>query len=556
MLKTIVVLPDGTKLTSGAGTKNAIKSITVTQCVNEGQELTLGSACSNMIELSVITPGGGFSIAEGDEFAVYREDDRGKLRKVGLFISEKPVRTSPNHLKITAYDRVSRLDRDLTGWLAGLNRWPYTLEEFARMTCQQCGLELYSGELPNGAYPVQKFSAQGITGRTIMKWVGQIAGRFCRASADGLIEFAWYSPCDTAIGAGKPSVTQTPEGVAIYCPGVHAESQNGNAAIWGKGIALTYDGDGNVRITLPDGSLTYCQGGLHFSDYTVEPVKKVQIQCSVNDVGTVYPENIPENVSTYIIANNYLLTSANAHTLKPIAQSLYEQLQQVRYTPCTVKLPAGFHICAGNTVEITDRNGVTFTAYVMTKKQEGQLDILECTGSPSRTSTSAVNQVSYQTLHGKILDLSATVDGLRLENRDAAGKMAAFALDTAGISSQVQRQQADMQIVHQQLTQLRQSESAMELRVKSVEEQGVQKVTTETGFTFDEKGLTISKAGTQMENLLDETGMFVKRSGKVILQADQEGVAAADVSVRNYLIVGDHARFEDYGSNRTACFWI
>ena len=113
-----------------------------------------------------------------------------------------------------------------------------------------------------------------------------------------------------------------------------------------------------------------------------------------------------------------------------------------------------------------------------------------------------------------------------------------------------------MQIVHQQLTQLRQSESAMELRVKPVEEQGVQKVTTETGFTFDEKGLTISKAGTQMENLLDETGMFVKRSGKVILQADQEGVAAADVSVRNYLIVGDHARFEDYGSNRTACFWI
>ena len=86
------------------------------------------------------------------------------------------------------------------------------------------------------------------------------------------------------------------------------------------------------------------------------------------------------------------------------------------------------------------------------------------------------------------------------------------------------------------------------------------KVTTQTGFTFDERGLTISKEGTSMENLLDESGMYVKRSGEILLQADRDGVKAVDVSVGNYLIVGDHARFEDYSSaddeKRTACFWI
>ena len=61
MLKTIIVLPDGTELSSGVGTKNAIKSVTITECVNDSQELTLGSACSNMIELTAITPNGGFS---------------------------------------------------------------------------------------------------------------------------------------------------------------------------------------------------------------------------------------------------------------------------------------------------------------------------------------------------------------------------------------------------------------------------------------------------------------------------------------------------------------
>jgi hypothetical protein len=46
----------------------------------------------------------------------------------------------------------------------------------------------------------------------------------------------------------------------------------------------------------------------------------------------------------------------------------------------------------------------------------------------------------------------------------------------------------------------------------------------------------------------------------ILLQADRDGVKAVDVSVGNYLIVGDHARFEDYSSaddeKRTACFWI
>jgi len=63
-----------------------------------------------------------------------------------------------------------------------------------------------------------------------------------------------------------------------------------------------------------------------------------------------------------------------------------------------------------------------------------------------------------------------------------------------------------------------------------------------------------------MENLLDNTGMYVRRSGQVILQANAAGVVATDVTVRNYLVIGTHARLEDYtGStdgNRTACFYL
>ena len=59
-----------------------------------------------------------------------------------------------------------------------------------------------------------------------------------------------------------------------------------------------------------------------------------------------------------------------------------------------------------------------------------------------------------------------------------------------------------------------------------------------------------------MENLLDHTGMYVRRNGEVLLQANNQGVQTRDVTVRNYLIVGENARFEDYGSDRTACYYI
>ena len=79
------------------------------------------------------------------------------------------------------------------------------------------------------------------------------------------------------------------------------------------------------------------------------------------------------------------------------------------------------------------------------------------------------------------------------------------------------------------------------------------------GYTFDDEGLKIKKPGGAIENKLDDEGMEVSRSGETMLRADKDGVLATDVTVRNYLVVGNHARFENYSngtdSNRTACFW-
>ena len=88
----------------------------------------------------------------------------------------------------------------------------------------------------------------------------------------------------------------------------------------------------------------------------------------------------------------------------------------------------------------------------------------------------------------------------------------------------------------------------------------VDQVTTRTGYTFNADGLTIYKSGEEIKNLLDNTGMYVTRSGTEILTANNEGVSAINLTARQYLIVGANSRLEDYSngtdSNRTACFYI
>jgi hypothetical protein len=59
-----------------------------------------------------------------------------------------------------------------------------------------------------------------------------------------------------------------------------------------------------------------------------------------------------------------------------------------------------------------------------------------------------------------------------------------------------------------------------------------------------------------MENLLDNTGMYVNRGGDNILTANNEGVDAINLRSRQFLIIGENSRIEDYESNRTACFYI
>lgn len=116
----------------------------------------------------------------------------------------------------------------------------------------------------------------------------------------------------------------------------------------------------------------------------------------------------------------------------------------------------------------------------------------------------------------------------------------------------------------ERLVKVEQTSSDISIIVQDILNTGVDSVTTTTGYTFNADGLTIYKSGEDIINLVNNEGIHVSRitgeTEEAILTADDEGVDALNLTARQYLIVGQNSRFEDYDNGtdarRTACFFI
>lgn len=108
------------------------------------------------------------------------------------------------------------------------------------------------------------------------------------------------------------------------------------------------------------------------------------------------------------------------------------------------------------------------------------------------------------------------------------------------------------------ISQVQQTVDGLNVTVSEMAD--IDSITTSTGYTFDANGLTIRKAGEEMSNVIDNVGMRIQRDNETILSADNIGVQALNLLSRQYLIVGDHSRFENYSNGtdggRTACFYL
>lgn len=551
MPKTILALPDGTYLSSG-GPGAAIVSAKLTSRVNTEENLMPGACQPDRLEISLIEAA-GVQAAPGEQVELYYRETDGEPEFYGTFLVEKAQRRGLGILELTARDMLSLLDKDLTRWLMELEGWPYTLQDFAAMVCNACGLELVAGEIPNGQLSVQRFSAKGVTGKDLMQWAAQACGRFCRVTPTGQVELMWYRQTPVTLTPTASAAAELfREGISLRLPQLTQSYEEGALEVTCPRLAAADDGAGNVTVTLTAGDFYIQRGSLRRADFLTAPVDKVCIRADEEDLGTVYPpEEAGENAC--VLMGNPLLTACAGKDLQPVAQSLYTLLRPMVYTPCVLTTRATTAIRPGDLVTVEDLQGHTFPVYVMATELSAKGLTLTCTGSA--TYTKSDDRHSYRALSGRILRLQADVEGLRVENEDAAGTVASLALSAENLRTQVEKQTQTEESLRQQISLLEQTAQGVSLKVRTLEEDGTSAVRTQSGYTFDDSGLRISRTGQEMVNLLDNTGMYVMRREDTILQANGDGVIATDVSVRNYLNIGTHARLEDFAGGRTACYW-
>ena len=395
MLQPILTLPSGTEL-KGGSPGSAVKSLTLHTAVNAGQEFTIGSAFSDYLEAEIwADPDGSLQITAGDALTYYRQDDAGSRTKVGVFYAEKPTRTKRNSYKVTAYDTMSKLDADFSGWLhANQAQFPKTIWQLVQLACQRAGVTLASSSLPiNGSYSVQAFYADDLTCRQIISWAAEAAGCYAHMNADGKLQFLTYTD--------KRSTAK-----------------------------ITPDGASN--------STAYYADSLIYEDYTVKAIEKVQIRQSDSDVGVIYPDSTTAT-NTYAVQGNLLLTTGTEANLKSVAQNLYNALKNVTYTPCKVSVPSSSGLACGQIVHVKDARGREFDTYLMSATISSGKASFESVGSASRESSSAVNSQSYKNLTGKMLEIKTSVDGLEVKASDLTGKYTDLKATVDGLSSEVKK---------------------------------------------------------------------------------------------------------------------
>lgn len=208
----------------------------------------------------------------------------------------------------------------------------------------------------------------------------------------------------------------------------------------------------------------------------------------------------------------------------------------------------------GDKIALVTKDNKTVISYVYddTIEYEGRLAQHTKWSYSDNDGESADNPV---TLGDALKKTFAKVDKANAQIEIVAGETATIKLTNDAIQQTVTQLDNDMaEVISEVNTKV--SADEVSFSIQTAMEQGVEAVTTTTGFTFNEEGLHISKTGSEITTTITEDGMTVLRENDEVLVADNLGVRAEDLHATTFLIVGNNSRFEDYEGNRTGCFYI
>lgn len=321
----------------------------------------------------------------------------------------------------------------------------------------------------------------------------------------------------------------------------------------------------------------------YFELTTALPVTLSKIM-SVTELGDNVDAGDDTGVCQYVRDNPFWNARTDLQTLLPTA---VDRISGLTIVPYNLKWRGNFLTELCDKIKVEDKYGNLVTTYILddsftykggfsqTSDWEYKPDSERATSSNPLTVGEKINQT-----FARVDKVNRTVTLHASEIAEAKSNISELQVNTQGITSSVStivNTQTDLSdtiveiqngITEQNESNAKQFETLtqkveatmtstdVQLAISTELENGVDKVTTSTGFTFNDKGLTINKSDSEMRTNIDEDGMSIFKGSQEVLTANNTGVDAQNLHATTYLIIGTNSRFEDYGSDRTGCFWI
>lgn len=298
--------------------------------------------------------------------------------------------------------------------------------------------------------------------------------------------------------------------------------------------------------------------------------RRLQSICSTNELGDSTTASISAIGTTQFIRDNPFL-----ELREDIAEILDKAIAAVgglTINQFSCSWRGNFMLVAGDKIDLETKDGNIVSSFVINDSITYNGSLSEVTqwnytdSNETAANPTTLGEALKQT-YAKVDKANKQIDIVASETTANKNAIASLQLNTGSITASVSALETKVNdnktATEEEITAIKSkvetqiTPEEMTIAIQQEIENGVDKVTTSTGFTFNEEGLTISKSGSEITTKITEDGMNVNKGSKEVLTANNEGVKAIDLHATTFLIIGKNSRFEDYpNKKRTACFWI
>ena len=349
------------------------ESLGIKESLSSGEDMIFGSCEGTQMEITVADV---IDDITGKEFALTVEIG-GYEMVLGLYTVQSFVRQSDRRKrKITAYDRMSWFNVDVSGWYNEL-AFPMTIKRFRDSLCEYIGIEQVSANLIFDSLQINKtIEPEQLSGLDVLKAICQINGCFSHVDKTGQLSYIQLQ--QTGL---YPSENLYP---------------NDNL------LPSEYGGDGRPVEFIE----TYKQP-MVYEDYLVEGISGLTIRQEEGDVGA----SVGDGDNLYTIEGNFLVYGKDSVELLNIAQTLLPHISGKIYRPATVDCNCMPWLELGDAIRILTRDDIVET-FVMKRSISGcqnMRDKIESTGSKKYEEAFSIQKQIIQ-LEGKTAVIIKNVD--------------------------------------------------------------------------------------------------------------------------------------------------